>query len=335
MAILITGAAGFIGFHVAKTLLARGEIIIGVDNLNDYYDVSLKQARLNVLLSQDRFNFHKINIADKNGLDPIFDSENITRVIHLAAQPGVRFSLTNPNAYIESNIQGFMNILEACRHNNIEHLVYASSSSVYGSNARQPFSVSHSVDHPISLYAATKKSNELMAHSYAHLFKLPVTGLRFFTVYGPWGRPDMATFLFTKNIIEGTPIDIFNNGQHARDFTYIDDITAGIIKCLDNVAAPSPNWDAENPDLASSNAPYRLFNIGNNHPVQLMDFIACIEKEVGKKAIKNFKPLQKGDVLTTYADVSGLEQTINYRADTDIQTGIKSFVSWYRKFYKV
>ena len=335
MAIFITGAAGFIGFHVAKTLLARGEIIIGVDNLNDYYDVSLKQARLNVLLSQDRFNFHKINIADKNGLDPIFDSENITRVIHLAAQPGVRFSLTNPNAYIESNIQGFMNILEACRHNNIEHLVYASSSSVYGSNARQPFSVSHSVDHPISLYAATKKSNELMAHSYAHLFKLPVTGLRFFTVYGPWGRPDMATFLFTKNIIEGTPIDIFNNGQHARDFTYIDDITAGIIKCLDNVAAPNPNWDAESPDLASSNAPYRLFNIGNNHPVQLMDFIACIEKEVGKKAIKNFNPLQKGDVLTTYADVSGLEQTINYRADTDIQTGIKSFVSWYRKFYKV
>ena len=335
MTILITGAAGFIGFHVAKTLLTRGEHIVAVDNLNDYYDVSLKQARLNVLLSQPHFNFHKVNIACKNSLDPIFDSENITRVIHLAAQPGVRFSLTNPNAYIESNIQGFMNILEACRHNKVEHLVYASSSSIYGSNTRQPFSVTHPVDHPISLYAATKKSNELMAHSYAHLFKLPVTGIRFFTVYGPWGRPDMASFLFTKKIIEGTPIDIFNNGQHARDFTYIDDITAGVIKCLHNVAAPNPNWDAENPDPASSNAPYRLFNIGSNHPVQLMDFIACIEKEVGKEAIKNFKPLQKGDVLTTYADVSDLEQTFNYRAKTDIQMGIKNFVRWYRDYYKV
>lgn len=335
MKILITGVAGFIGYHVANLLLNREDKVIGIDNLNDYYNPNLKKDRLSRLTPNKNFIFHHADIADQKNLENIFKVEKIDRVINLAAQVGVRYSLKNPTAYIKSNIQGFSNILESCRHNNIQHLVYASSSSVYGSNTRTPFSVSHAVDHPVSLYAATKKSNELMAHSYAHLFKLPVTGLRFFTVYGPWGRPDMAMFLFTKKIIEGSKIDVFNNGNHARDFTYIDDIAHGVVKCLDNIAAPNPNWDSQNPDTATSDAPYRLYNIGNNKPIELMHFIECIERAVGKKAKKEFLPLQLGDVATTYADVSALEQTINYKANTDIQTGIEHFVDWYRDYYKV
>lgn len=335
MKVMITGAAGFIGSHVAHILLNRGDEVVGVDDLNDYYDPTLKEARLAQLKSKKGFQFYKVNIADKGSIDKIFENEKVDRVVNLAAQAGVRYSLENPHAYIEANIQGFTNILEGCRHNEIEHLVYASSSSVYGANTRMPFSVSHSVDHPVSLYAATKKSNELMAHTYAHLFRLPVTGLRFFTVYGPWGRPDMSLFLFTKKIIEGSPIDVFNNGNHARDFTYVDDIALGVVKCLDNVAEPDPDWDSNMPNTATSNAPYRVFNIGNNKPVELMYFIECIEKAVGKKAEKNFLPLQMGDVPMTYADVSALEKTINYRAHTEIEVGIQNFVSWYRDYFNV
>jgi len=335
MKVLITGAAGFIGSHVARLLLDRGDDVVGIDNMSDYYDPGLKEARLSRLTARTGFTFHKVNIADKEAVQAVFKHNTIARVINLAAQAGVRYSLINPHAYIETNVQGFTNILEACRHNKIEHLVYASSSSVYGSNTRYPYSVSHSVDHPVSFYAATKKSNELMAHTYAHLFRLPVTGLRFFTVYGPWGRPDMAPFLFTKKIIAGQPIDIFNNGNHSRDFTYIDDIAKGVVKCLDHVAMPNPDWDSHNPDLATSSAPYRLFNIGNSKPVELMYFIECLEAEIGKKAKKNFLPLQPGDIPKTYADVSALEKTINYKADTDIVAGIKSFVGWYKDYYKV
>lgn len=335
MKILVTGAAGFIGSHVAHILLDRGDDVVGIDNLNNYYDPSLKMARLSSLTPKAGFSFHKVNIADEDALSKIFKTEKIDRVINLAAQAGVRYSLKNPQAYIESNVKGFINILEACRHNEIKHLVFASSSSVYGANTKTPFSVSHSVDHPISLYAATKKSNELMAHTYAHLYRLPVTGLRFFTVYGPWGRPDMAPFLFTKKIIEGTPIDVFNHGNHARDFTYIDDIAIGVVKSLDNIAVPNPDWDSANPDIATSHAPYRLFNIGNNKPEKLMYFIESIEKAVGKTAIKNFLPMQPGDVQTTYADISGLEAAINYRASTNIDVGIQKFVKWYRDYYDV
>jgi len=335
MKVLITGAAGFIGSHVAHILLDRGDEVVGIDNMNDYYDPTLKVDRLARLTPKAGFKFHQVDIANLDALDNVFKTEKVDRVINLAAQAGVRYSLENPHAYIQTNVQGFTNILESCRHNEIEHLVYASSSSVYGSNTRYPFSVSHSVDHPVSLYAATKKSNELMAHTYAHLFRLPVTGLRFFTVYGPWGRPDMALFLFTQKIIAGEPIDVFNNGNHARDFTYIDDIATGVVKCLDNVAAPNPDWDSNNPDVATSNAPYRLFNIGNNEPVELMYFIECIEKAVGKKAEKNFLPLQLGDVPKTYADVTALEKTINYRAGTNIAVGIQRFVDWYKDYYKV
>ena len=335
MKVLITGAAGFIGSHVAHILLDRGDEVVGVDNMNHYYDPTLKVARLARLTPKAGFTFHEVDIAHKDALNDVFKTEKPDRVINLAAQAGVRYSLENPHAYIETNVQGFTNILESCRHNEIEHLVYASSSSVYGSNTRMPFSVSHSVDHPVSLYAATKKSNELMAHTYAHLFRLPVTGLRFFTVYGPWGRPDMALFLFSKKIIAGEPIDVFNNGNHARDFTYIDDIATGVVKCLDNVATPNPDWDSGSPDVATSNAPYRLFNIGNNEPVELMYFIECIENAVGKKAEKNFLPLQLGDVPKTYADVTALERTINYRAGTDIAVGIQRFVDWYKDYYKV
>jgi len=332
--ILITGAAGFIGSHVAHNLVDRGNLVVGVDNMNDYYDPKLKEDRLSRLLSKNNFSFLKVDIANQETLNHVFQTENIDRVINLAAQPGVRYSLENPHAYIESNIYGFMNILECCRHHNIKHLVYASSSSVYGSNTRMPFSVSHSVDHPTSLYAATKKANELMAHTYAHLYKLPVTGLRFFTVYGPWGRPDMAPFLFTKKIIEESTIDVFNNGNHSRDFTYIDDIVIGVVKCLDNIATPNKDWDSNAPDAATSNAPYRLFNIGSNTPVELMYFIECIEKAVGKKAKKNFTPLQPGDVPMTFADVTALEKTINFKAGTNIETGIKNFVEWYKDYYK-
>lgn len=335
MKILVTGVAGFIGSHVAHILLDRGDDVIGVDNLNDYYNPSLKTDRLSYLTPKAGFTFHKIDIAHKDALDNVFKIEKIDRVINLAAQAGVRYSLENPHAYIEANIQGFMNVLESCRHNEIKHLVYASSSSVYGANTKMPFSVSHCVDHPVSLYAATKKSNELMAHTYAHLYRLPVTGLRFFTVYGPWGRPDMAPFLFTKKIIEGTPIDVFNNGNHARDFTYIDDIAIGVVKSLDNIAAPNPDWDSKTPDTATSSAPYRLFNIGNNKPEELMYFIECIENAVGKKAIKNFLPMQPGDIQATYADVTGLETAINYKASTNIDIGIQKFVDWYKGYYKV
>ena len=335
MKVLVTGASGFIGFHVAKLLLDRGEEVVSIDNMNDYYDIGLKSARLSQLIPRENFTFHKINMADKDALEKVFKAENIDRVINLAAQAGVRYSLENPHVYIESNIQGFINILESCTRHYVKHLVYASSSSVYGSNTRIPFSVSHSVDHPVSLYAATKKSNELLAHSYSHLFSLPVTGLRFFTVYGPWGRPDMAPFIFTKKILEGSPIDIFNHGKHSRDFTYIDDIASGVIKCLDNVATPNPDWDSNNPDIATSNAPYRLFNIGNNQPVELMDFIACIENAVGKKAEKNYLPLQLGDVPITYADISSLQTTINYKTNTSIEIGVEKFVKWYRDYYKI
>jgi len=335
MKVLITGVAGFIGSHVASLLLDRGDEVVGIDNMSDYYDPELKEARLSRLTARMGFTFHKVNIADKEAVEAVFKDSTIERVINLAAQAGVRYSLINPHAYIETNVQGFTNILEACRYNKIEHLVYASSSSVYGSNTRYPYSVSHSVDHPVSLYAATKKSNELMAHTYAHLFKLPVTGLRFFTVYGPWGRPDMAPFLFTQKIIAGEPIDIFNNGNHSRDFTYIDDIAKGVVKCLDHVATPNPDWDSNNPDLATSSAPYRLFNIGNSKPVELMYFIECLETAIGKKAEKNFLPLQLGDVSETYADVSAIEKAINYKTDTDIIEGIKNFVGWYKGYYKV
>jgi len=335
MKVLVTGAAGFIGYHVARLLLVRGDEVVGIDNLNDYYDPDLKATRLSRLTSSKNFTFHKVNIAHKEELNAVFKTEKVDRVINLAAQAGVRYSLENPHIYIETNVQGFTNILESCRHHDIEHLVYASSSSVYGSNTHMPFSVSHSVDHPVSLYAATKKSNELLAHTYAHLFRLPVTGLRFFTVYGPWGRPDMAPFIFTKRILEGTPIDIFNNGNHARDFTFIDDIANGVIKCLDNVATPNPDWDSNNPDIATSNAPYRLFNIGNSNPIELMDFIACIENAVGKEAEKNFLPFQAGDVPITYADVTSLKETVKYCADTNIELGVEKFVKWYRDYYKV
>ncbi len=335
MKVLVTGAAGFIGFHVSRLLLDRGDEVVGIDNVNDYYSPKLKTDRLSKLTLKKNFAFYKIDIADQDQLNNIFNTENITHVINLAAQAGVRYSLQNPHVYIRTNVQGFTNVLECCRHHDIKHLVYASSSSVYGSNTSMPFSVSHSVDHPVSLYAATKKSNELLAHTYAHLYKLPVTGLRFFTVYGPWGRPDMAPFIFTKKIVEGSPIDIFNHGKHARDFTYIDDITNGVIKCLDNVAAPNPDWDSNNPDIGTSNAPYRLFNIGNCKPVELMDFIACIENAVGKKANKNFLPIQPGDVPVTYADVTSLQKTISYRADTNIELGIQKFVKWYRDYYNL
>lgn len=335
MKVLVTGAAGFIGFHVSRLLLDRGDEVVGIDNVNDYYSPELKIDRLTQLTLKKNFTFYKIDIADQDQLNNVFKTEKITRVINLAAQAGVRYSLKNPHVYIRSNVQGFTNILECCRHHYIKHLVYASSSSVYGSNTRMPFSVSHSADHPVSLYAATKKSNELLAHTYAHLYKLPVTGLRFFTVYGPWGRPDMAPFIFTKKIIEGSPLDIFNHGKHARDFTYIDDIASGVIKCLDNVATPNPGWDSNNPDIGTSNAPYRLFNIGNSKPVELMDFIACIENAVGKKANKNFLPIQPGDVPVTYADMASLQKTINYRANTNIELGIQKFVKWYRDYYKI
>jgi len=333
MKVLITGSAGFIGSHVSHRLLDRGNDVIGIDNLNDYYDPGLKKDRLSRLVQKDGFTFHKIDIADKNALETVFKSRKISHVINLAAQPGVRYSLQNPDIYVKTNVNGFMNVLEACRHHDIKHLVYASSSSVYGANTRIPFSVSHSVDHPISIYAATKKSNELMAHTYAHLFRLPVTGLRFFTVYGPWGRPDMAIFKFTKRIIEGMPIDVYNDGNHSRDFTYIDDIATGVVKCLDNIASPNPAWDSDKPDVATSNAPYRLFNIGNNKPVDLMYFINCIEKAVGKSAKINFLPLQLGDVPKTFADISALENTMGYKADTNIESGVIKFVKWYRDYY--
>jgi UDP-glucuronate 4-epimerase len=335
MKILVTGAAGFIGFHVTKALLERGDEVVGLDNLNTYYDVKLKEARLAQLAPRAGFRFIKADLEDRTAMEKLFAEHKPARVIHLAAQAGVRYSLSDPHAYIDSNIVGFLHILEGCRHNGVEHLVYASSSSVYGANTAMPFSVHQNVDHPLSLYAATKKANELMAHTYAHLYRLPVTGLRFFTVYGPWGRPDMSMFLFTDKIIKGEPIDVFNQGHHSRDFTYIDDIVQGVIGANDKVAMSNPDWSGDHPDPATSSAPYRLYNIGSHAPLQLMDYIACIEKEVGKTAKKNFLPLQPGDVPATYADVTELKADIGFEPKTPIEDGVKRFVAWYRGHYQV
>lgn len=333
--ILVTGAAGFIGFHLAKRLLERGDQIIGLDNLNDYYDVSLKEGRLAQLQGQDNFRFVRLDLADREGMATLFQDEGFERVVNLAAQAGVRYSLINPHAYVDSNLTGFMNILEGCRHNEVEHLVYASSSSVYGANTSMPFSVHDNVDHPVSLYAASKKANELMAHTYAHLYRLPVTGLRFFTVYGPWGRPDMALFLFTKAILAGKPIEVFNYGKMRRDFTYVDDIVEGVMRTLDNTATPNPDWDGAHPDPGTSSAPSRLYNIGNNNPVELMDLIATLEQALGKTAEKNLLPIQPGDVPATYADVDDLMRDVGFKPSTSIADGVERFVSWYRDYYQV
>jgi UDP-glucuronate 4-epimerase len=333
MKLLLTGAAGFIGFTTAQILLARGDEVVGLDNLNDYYDVTLKQARLAVLQKFPNFKFVKMDVADREGIAGLFKQEKFQRVIHLAAQAGVRYSIQNPLAYIDSNVVGFANILEGCRHNNLEHLVYASTSSVYGANTKMPFSVHQNVDHPLSFYAATKKANELMAHTYAHLYNLPVTGLRFFTVYGPWGRPDMALFLFTKNILAGKPIDVFNYGNHRRDFTYVDDIAQGVVRAMDRPAQPNPDWNSDAPDPATSKAPYRLYNIGNNSPVELMKYIECIETNLGKKAIKNLLPLQAGDVPDTSADVTDLVQDVGYKPATPVEEGVRRFIEWYVGYY--
>jgi UDP-glucuronate 4-epimerase len=335
MKVLVTGVAGFIGSQTAKALLDRGDEVIGVDNLSSYCDVNLKLARLSLLEGRSNFRFVKADLADRGAIERVFADHRPERLINLAAQAGVRYALENPYAYADSNLVGFLNILEGCRNHGVEHLVFASSSSVYGANTRMPYSVHDNVDHPLSLYAATKKANELMAHSYSHLFKLPVTGLRFFTVYGPWGRPDMALFSFTKKMLAGEPIDVFNFGQHARDFTYIDDVVDGVIATLDKVARPNPNWNSAEPDPASSSAPYRLYNIGNNQPVELMYFIECIERAVGKKALKNLLPAQPGDVPRTVADVDALVADIGFQPRTPIEEGVRRFVEWYREFYRV
>ncbi len=335
MKVLITGTAGFIGHALTLRLLERGDEVIGIDNLNDYYDVALKKDRLSHLTSHPSFTDVRLNIEDNEPIAALFKEHKPQRVVNLAAQAGVRYSLENPHAYISANIVGFLNILEGCRHNDVEHLVYASSSSVYGATTCMPFSVHGNVDHPVSLYAASKKSNELMAHSYSHLFNLPTTGLRFFTVYGPWGRPDMALFLFTRNILAGEPIDVFNHGHHQRDFTYIDDIVEGIIRTLDKVAKPNPQWSGDAPDAATSLAPYRLYNIGSNNPVQLMHYIETLEKCLGKKAIKNMLPMQPGDVPATYADVDDLIEDVDYKPETKIEDGIARFVKWYKGYYKI
>ena len=335
MKVLVTGTAGFIGSSLAKRLLARGDEVIGVDNLNDYYDVQIKRDRLAQLLPQTGFTDVRANIEDKAAIDKIFKEHKPDRVVNLAAQAGVRYSLINPQAYIDSNITGFLNILEACRHIGTEHLVYASSSSVYGANTAMPFSVHNNVDHPVSLYATSKKANELMAHTYSHLFNIPTTGLRFFTVYGPWGRPDMALFIFTKKILAGEPIDVFNFGHHRRDFTYIDDIVEGVIRTLDHVAPTNPQWNGDKPDPATSKAPYRIYNIGSNNPVELLRYIEVLEDCLGKKAIKNLLPLQPGDVPDTYADVDALIEDVDYKPTTPVETGIDNFVKWYRDYYKV
>ncbi len=334
MRVLVTGAAGFIGSTLSHRLLARGDTVLGFDNLNSYYDPKLKEARLAKLLPQAGFSFVKGSLEDKPTLEAAFDEFKPQRVVNLAAQAGVRYSLENPQAYIDSNIVGFLNILEACRHRGIEHLVYASSSSVYGANRKLPFSVEDSVDHPVSMYAATKKANELMAHTYSHLFGLPTTGLRFFTVYGPWGRPDMALFLFTKKILAGEPIDVFNHGHHTRDFTYVDDIVEGVIRTLDRVPGPDPAHDPMHPTPATSGAPYRVYNIGNHQPVQLLRYIEVLEDCLGRKALRNLLPLQPGDVPDTYADVSALHRDTDYTPSTTIETGVSRFVEWYRDFYR-
>lgn len=337
MAILVTGNAGFIGFHTAKALLERGDDVVGLDVVNDYYDPAIKEARLRILEETARrtnasYVFVRANLADRAAVEQTFAVNDIRRVINLAAQAGVRYSIENPHAYVESNIVGFTNILEACRHGGVEHLVYASTSSVYGANQAMPFSEHVGVDHPLQFYAATKKANELMAHSYSHLYRLPTTGLRFFTVYGPWGRPDMALFLFAKNILEGKPINVFNHGNHTRDFTYVADIVEGVIRACDNPAGPDPAWDAMRPDPATSNAPYRIYNIGNNNPVKLTEYIAALEEAIGRKAEQNLLPLQPGDVPDTFADVSDLERNLGYKPRTTVREGVAEFVKWYTQY---
>ena len=331
--ILVTGAAGFIGFHLCRALLSQGEQVVGIDNLNDYYHVGLKRDRLKLLESENGFAFRAMDLLDQDSLQRLFREQRFERVVNLAAQAGVRYSLENPRAYVDSNLVGFVNILECCRHHEVGHLLYASSSSVYGSNKKQPFRVQDSVDHPISLYAASKKANELMAHTYSHLYGIPTTGLRFFTVYGPWGRPDMALFKFTRNILAGEPIDVFNYGNHRRDFTYIDDIVEGVIRVLDRPAQPNPEWSGEAPDSASSAAPYRLYNIGNNQPVELMRYIEVLEECLGRQAEKNLLPLQPGDVPDTYADVADLVRDTGYKPDTPVEEGIARFVDWYLDYF--
>ena len=335
MRVLITGVAGFIGFHLAKRLLARGDQVLGLDNLNDYYDVTLKEARLAQVKGQPGFRFHKLDLADREGIPRLFKEHEPEVVVNLAAQAGVRYAQQNPHAYIDSNLLGFANILEGCCHFGVKHLVFASSSSVYGANTKMPFSVHDNVDHPVSLYAASKKANELMAHTYSHLYGLPVTGLRFFTVYGPWGRPDMALFLFTKAILEGRPINVFNYGKMRRDFTYIDDIVEGMVRVLDKQPKPNPQWSGDSPDPGSSAAPYKLYNIGNNQPVDLMRFIEVLENQLGVKAAKNMLPLQPGDVPATYADVDDLVRDVGFKPGTPIEVGIERFVTWYRSYYRV
>ncbi|MBL4574142.1 MAG: NAD-dependent epimerase [Gammaproteobacteria bacterium] len=335
MKILVTGAAGFIGHALSLRLLERGDEVVGVDNLNDYYDVELKKARLSRLTGNPNFTDIRADISDGDSLAHVFREHKPQRVVNLAAQAGVRYSLENPHAYMSSNLIGFLNILEGCRYNDVEHLVYASSSSVYGANTSMPFSVHDNVDHPLSLYAASKKSNELMAHTYSHLFRLPTTGLRFFTVYGPWGRPDMALFLFTKNILAGEPIDVFNHGHHQRDFTYVDDIVEGVIRTLDNVAQANESWSGDTPDSATSLAPFKLYNIGSNNPIQLMRYIEILEGCLGKSAIMNMLPMQPGDVPATYADIDDLINDVGYKPQTKIEDGIKNFVEWYRDYFSV
>lgn len=340
MKILVTGNAGFIGFHVARRLLERGDDVVGIDVVNDYYDPGLKEARLQELekaaaQASGSYTFVRGDLADQATVDGIFEAHKPGRVINLAAQAGVRYSLENPRAYIHSNVDGFVNLLEACRTHKTAHLTYASTSSVYGANRQMPYSEHHGANHPLAIYAATKRANELMAHSYSHLFRIPTTGLRFFTVYGPWGRPDMSPILFASRIIAGEPIQVFNNGNHSRDFTYVEDIAEGVIRSSDKPAEPNPDWDAGNPDPASSNAPYRIYNIGNNQPVQLLDYIQAIEAAVGKKAIMEMQPLQPGDVPDTYADASELVQAVGYQPATPIREGVASFVKWYREFYGV
>jgi UDP-glucuronate 4-epimerase len=334
MRILVTGAAGFIGFHVARRLLDRGDEVIGLDNLNDYYDVSLKQARLAQLEAAPGFRFNRLDLADQPGMARLFAEARFARVVHLGAQAGVRYSLENPHAYVTSNVVGTLNVLEGCRHHGVEHLVYASTSSVYGMNTDMPFSVHRGVGHPLSLYASTKRANELMAHNYSALFGLPTTGLRFFTVYGPWGRPDMALFLFVRNMLAGQPIDVFNHGHHRRDFTYVDDIVEGVVRALDRVATPNPDWDSARPDPATSRAPFRLYNIGNNRPVELLRYIEVIEQCLGRKATLNLLPLQLGDVPDTEADVQDLVDDVGYRPDTPVEVGVRRFVDWYLDYYK-
>ena len=335
MKILVTGAAGFIGMTTSLRLLARGDEVVGLDNLNDYYEVSLKENRLKRLTALPGFRFVKLDVGDRAGMEKLFAEEKFDKVIHLAAQAGVRYSIQNPHAYVDSNLVGFINVLEGCRHHKVQHLVYASSSSVYGGNTKMPFSEHDSVDHPVSLYAATKKANELMAHTYSHLYGLPTTGLRFFTVYGPWGRPDMALFLFTKAILEGRPIDVFNHGNMKRDFTYVDDIVEGVIRVMDRNAAANPDYDPISADPATSNVPYRVFNIGNNNPVQLLDFIGAIEEALGQKAEKRLLPLQDGDVPATYANTDQLNDWVGFVPGTTVQEGVGRFIAWYRDYYKV